>query len=66
MSQKLVAMVVDTFDSSKSHETIQERHRVALENLHTVGQYLIMQSDCPQNVREAWRTLNNYVKNKID
>lgn len=47
-------------------ETIQERHRVALENLHTVGQYLIMQSDCPQNVREAWRTLNNYIKNKID
>ena len=45
---------------------LKERHEVAKDNLHAIGQYLIMQPDCPQHVREAWRTLNGYVREKQD
>ena len=45
-------------------EKLQKRHAIALENLYAIGQYLIMQQDCPQEVREAWRTLNVYIRGK--
>ena len=50
-----------TVGATKSQK-LKERHMIALDNLYAIGQYLIMQADCPQNVRDAWRTLNNYIR----
>ena len=47
-------------------DKLKERHEVALDNLYAIGQYLIMQKDCPRNIRDSWRTLNDYIRNKID
>ena len=45
-------------------EILQERHAAAMDNLHIFGQYLIMQKDCPQKVRDAWRVLKDYIREK--
>lgn len=51
--------------SSRSEE-VKRRHAIAMDNVYAIGQYLIMQPNCPQNVRDAWRTLNDYIRNKKD
>ena len=48
--------------TDKSDKT-KDRHEAALEQIHIIGQYLIMMEDCPANVRDAWRTLKNYIAN---
>ena len=48
------------------NNVVRKRHEAALDNLHVVGQYLIIQADCPQYVREAWKTINEYIRNKKD
>lgn len=49
---------------SDKDNKLKERHTAALDQVHVIGQYLIMVEDCPQNVRDAWRVLANFIKEK--
>lgn len=45
-----------------SNERKAERYTAAVDSIHMIGQFLIIQNDCPRNVRDAWRTLAEYIR----
>lgn len=47
-------------------EKSKERYHSAKDSVLLLGQYLILQEDCPKVVRDAWRTLSEYVYKKED
>lgn len=40
----------------------KERYKAAMACIDAIGQFLILVDDCPKIVRDAWRTLERYIK----